>query len=506
MGRKNNMNTASKQFNWSIVIFLLVMWGLLTIRIGVPWFGHHDANGVFYMTMARNYELYGASELGFLQLHNYEIPALPENYNFYLHHPPMITWVLALVGVPMSLTEATSRWAMVCATMISIASLYVLARRLLGQKRALLVVMLYGLTPMIAYFGRMPNHEPLAIGFLMPFFTIYAQYLRYPTRARWVALAILAIFSMWTAWAAFFFFMALLFFGVIYRVETRLKKIITNWQKLLDLFGLGVVVVLATLAVPLFYESQHPGAIQRLLDVMVFRTSNIGGTRGTPEFTILEYIARQLLHMTIMMSLFVVVMGFLGIKPLLRQSRLTRTMTWAMLGGGAGFLLFFRNASYIHDYYKYYLMPAFSILACLGVVQIWGIRRSRWAKPAVLGLLVGSSIYAVIIFVGSHLSSNQSFPMDIARAINAHTTTQERILTNLTHQSPAIEFYAERNIFYENTPQMALEQAENATQPMVYVFCLNPLPESLQALPQVVVVDGDCYIIQLNGGQDEKAS
>ncbi|HRF97398.1 MAG TPA: hypothetical protein PLZ51_19450, partial [Aggregatilineales bacterium] len=142
-------------------------------------------------------------------------------------------------------------------------------------------------------------------------------------------------------------------------------------------------------------------------------------------FTILEYIARQLIHMATMMTLFVVVMGFVGVKPLLKQSRLTRTMTWAMLAGGLGFLIFFRNASYIHDYYKYYLMPAFSIMACLGVAWAWGLRRLFWVKPAVLGLLLGSTIYSVLIFVGSHASANQPFPMEIANAINAHSTTQE---------------------------------------------------------------------------------
>lgn len=206
-----------KTINRNLIILLLVMWGLLTIRLGAPWFGHHDTNGVEFMTMARNYALYGAPELGFLQLRNYEIPAQPENYIFYFRHPPMISWALGLAGVPFMLTEASSRFVMICATMISIASLYVLARRLLGQKRALFVVLLYGLTPMIVYFGRMPNHEPLVMGFLMPFITIYAQYLRYPTRTRWVALAILAILCMWTAWAAFFFFASLIFFGILYR-------------------------------------------------------------------------------------------------------------------------------------------------------------------------------------------------------------------------------------------------------------------------------------------------
>lgn len=487
------------RMNWGMVAFLLVMWGLLTIRIGAPWFGHHDTNGVVFMTTARNYSLYGASELRLLPLLNYEIPAKPEDYHFYLHHPPMISWLLALAGVPLMLTEASSRWVIICATMISLASLYVLSRRLLGQKRAMLVMILYSFTPMIAYFGRMPNHEPLVMGFLMPFFAIYAQYLRYPTRARWFALATLAILAMWTAWAAFFFLIALIFFGVIYRVETRLIKIITGWRKLFDLYALGLVVILATIAVPLFYEAQYPGAIQKLLDALVFRTSNIGGSRGAPTFTIFEYIFRQVIHITTMMTLFVVVMGIIGIKPLLKQSRLTRAMTWGMLAGGLGFLIFFRNASYIHDYYKYYLMPAFSIMACLGVIWAWRLRRIWWAKPAMVGLLFTSSLFAMLIFVGAHIAGEAPFKMDIALAIRVNTTVEDDIITNLTFQNPAIAFYAERQIAYAFSPEKALEYAKSTRRRLIYIYCLDPLTDELSQLELMPIVNGDCYLIRIKG-------
>lgn len=496
----------TNSFNWGIIILLLVMWGLLTIRIGAPWFGHHDTNGVVFMTTARNYHLYGASELRFLQLLNYEIPAKPENYNFYLHHPPMISWLLGLAGVPFTLTEASSRWVIISATMVSLASLYVLARRLLGQKGAILVVMLYGFTPMIAYFGRMPNHEPLAMGFLMPFFAIYAQYLRYPTRARWLALAILAILAMWTAWAAFFFFVALIFFGIIYRVETRFIKIVTQWRKLFDLYTLGIVVMLATIAIPLFYEIQHPGAIQKLFDALVFRTSNIGGSRGSPTFTVFEYIFRQLIHMSAMMTLFVVVMGIIGIKPLVKQSPLICAMTWGMLTGGLGFLIFFRNASYIHDYYKYYLMPAFSILAYLGVIWTWRLRRVRWVKPATAGLLTASSIFALLIFLGAHVAGRNPFQMNIASAIRSNTTIDDDIITNLTFQSPAIEFYAERRIVYAITPQKAIERVASTEQRLIYIYCLDPITDELSPFEMIPIVDGSCHLIYLKGVDEQKAS
>lgn len=304
---------------------------------------------------------------------------------------------------------------------------------------------------------------------------------------------------MWTAWAAIFFFIALIFFGVIYRVETRLIKMITNWRKLFDLYALGLVVILATIAVPLFYEAQYPGAIQKLLDALVFRTSNIGGSRGAPTFTIFEYIFRQLIHMATMMTLFVVVMGLIGIKPLLKQSRLTRTMTWGMLAGGLGFLIFFRNASYIHDYYKYYLMPAFSIMACLGVIWTWRLRRVWWSKSAMLGLLLTSSLFATLIFVGAHITGEDPFQMGVALAIRANTTVEDDIITNLIFQSPAIAFYAERQIVYAFSPEKALEYAKSTRRRLIYIYCLDPLTDELSQLELMPIVNGDCYLIQIKG-------
>jgi hypothetical protein len=67
---------------------LTVAWGLLTIRLGAAWFGHHDWSGVWVHTVVRNWQLHGAWNLRLMQVANYG-PATPETYDLYNHRPSL---------------------------------------------------------------------------------------------------------------------------------------------------------------------------------------------------------------------------------------------------------------------------------------------------------------------------------------------------------------------------------------------------------------------------------
>lgn len=149
-----------------IVILLLVMWALLTINIGDPWLEHHYGNTTWISAAARNYRLYGAAKLGYMVVIN-RGPASPSEFDYYPDHPPMIVWSIALAGIPFGQYEAVARWLSASFTLVSIAALYTASRRLFDGKRALLVASLYGLTPMVAYYGRMPSHEVIMLCFTL---------------------------------------------------------------------------------------------------------------------------------------------------------------------------------------------------------------------------------------------------------------------------------------------------------------------------------------------------
>jgi 4-amino-4-deoxy-L-arabinose transferase-like glycosyltransferase len=118
-----------------LIALLIEAWGLLTIRLGAAWFGHHDWNGVWVSSAVRNYRLYGAWNLHLMQVLN-PGPATPETYNIYNHRPPLAMWAMALAAVALGLSEASLRFVTASAMLICTAALYTLSRRLHGPARA----------------------------------------------------------------------------------------------------------------------------------------------------------------------------------------------------------------------------------------------------------------------------------------------------------------------------------------------------------------------------------
>lgn len=453
-----------------LLAFLLLMWALLVIRLDAPWFGHHDENGAWITTGARNFELYGWSTLNYLPvLKNgpLDLDRPGEDFTYYVHHPPLIVYTVAWARALLGPHEMSARLVSAFSTLISLAALFVIVRRLYNGRRALWLLPLYGLTPMIAYFGRMPNHEPLALSFILIFVAVFINWLRAPNWPRWALLAIMAGLALWTAWAAAFFFLAFGLAGLW----------LGSWPQRRQMVLLGVVIGGLTLSVVAFYQWQWDGTLDKLRDAFFYRTSSLEMRRDGESFGLLEFIFQQLVHMLPLMTFAIVVLGVAGVLlTIRREGRQQRAVILALVGGGLLYMLVFRNAFYIHDYYKIYFMPGLTIAATVAMVAGWRSRRwRRWARPTVVGLVVVSAIVSVVFFVLLHRSGStqEDYAMGLAQAVAQNSQPHSLIMTNLIRQSSAVEHYAQRSMTWQITPQDALELAAAHRESWaLYVYCV----------------------------------
>ncbi|MDQ7026486.1 MAG: glycosyltransferase family 39 protein [Anaerolineae bacterium] len=491
-----------------IVVILLGIFALLAVRINVGWYGHHDENGRWISTAIRNYALYGADELGYL-ITTTPGPANPATLRYYVNHPPLIVWTAWLSseifgyyesGMPYPDAwpkEISVRLVSIFATMISLSAFYVLCRRLLNPHLALLALIFYGFTPMIAYFGRMPNHEPLALPFIYLFITVFINWIRRFTIRRSIILAVLAVSAMWIAWASAFFFATLGLVALIYGKKKHRIAII----------GVGIITLLSTVAIPLFYDIQRPGAITDLLNAFVFRTSNRTLGRGSASFTIRQFIVQLFVHMVSAMTLAVVVFGTWGLTIAIRRKKsLTRAVIIALLGAPTGYMLVFRNAFYVHDYYKIFYMPIFIIGTVLAVHQLWLASRrglGRFARPLVVAILVWSSVLGIIWFVILHQVAKVPDFQEISAILPNYSQETDIILTNLADVHPSIDYYTYRTLVYGIAPQDAILQAETDTRSIKYLYCaINDddravLDELLGQFPSEMITD-ECRLLVMN--------
>lgn len=484
----------------AILGLLLIVWGLLLVRLDAPWFGLYDENGAWIGTAVRNYRLYGALELRGLQTLNTGPVESPDAFRYYNHHPPLIVWTTALAGELFGFHEASARWVAAAATLISVAAIYALARKLYKGKRPFWAAALYALTPAMLYFGRMPDHEclTLALGLLLA--AVWVDYLRRPTRGRWLALAGLAILAVWTSWAGLLVVIVLAGWGGWRRGRGTARGSL----------GVGAVGLLALGVLLAYYQLAWPGTLPDLMDAFVWRTSSATFGPESPPFTALDWIGHLLTDSAIIYTPIVLILAGAGIFLIRREAEMARHMLIVLAIVGFGYLILLRNASYIHSYYKLFLAPPLALAASGAVAAAFqpGLRgRVRLLRPLVAGLLVAGGVFSLIVLDGYHRSGEHPFlerggvnymPLDVAAAFGDSTRPADRILSNLKRTSLAIEFYAFRDVTWSAGPEDALAALDSDPAPLVYAYCgEDEAPPALAAYP--VEERAGCLFYRLRG-------
>lgn len=467
------------------VILLLIFWQLLLIHLNAPWFGHHDANGVWLSAVSRNYRTYGIGEIGLIPVLNRgAIP--PETALRYVRHPPLVPWLVTLAHNVFGDHELSARMVSIIGTMIATAAFYVMCRRVYNQRTALLCLIFFAFTPMLFYFGRMPNHEPVSLAFLLIFLAAFVNWSRQPTRARWRLMIVMAVLAVWTAWATFFFIVLLGVFGWLKGFQRRRMVL------LIVTAGLSVV------SVAVFYQLVYPDSLRLLVEGFVWRTSTL--SELSEDFTWGEFAYQTVIYMLPHVTFAVFLLGLVGIVPTLRQARGShQALLLALAAAGLAYIIVFRSASYVHDYYKIYLMPFLAIAAANTVMlALKKPKIRRFAQPAIISLFIVSTGFAIFYASRLYTASFADETLRFARNIADHTEPQEVVLSDLPQANPVIEYYARRYILWDVHPPDAAARAAASEYPAVYAYCGPHGPEVVIALAAEASVEtaGGCQFIR----------
>jgi 4-amino-4-deoxy-L-arabinose transferase-like glycosyltransferase len=460
---------------------MLLAWALLMFRVGGAWLGHQDANGAWISTAVMNYVRHGFIPLGGMVVLN-PTAEMFNGASYYVSHPPIAVWLpyplIALAGYD----ESLMRIIYAGATLISAAGVATFSRRLFkGSANWTMAFFLF--TPMMLYFGRMPDHEAPALAFLMVFAIALADWLNQPTSRRFALCAVLMILIAWAAWG-----------GLITAIMTGLVTLIAYRQRWRSLLGLVVIGGIAGALVILYYQLRWSGAVQDLLDHFLWRTSSATFGEGSVSFTLIEYITRISLRFLTLFTPTVMILAVIGVFLLRRADRRAAALVVGLLLGALAFILVFRNASFVHDYYLIYFAPSLALLAGSAAAYAFSAagkrqRSTRLLRPLVVALVVCLPLINITYLRQLYEGSTDPTSLVFAEALAQHTPPDALIYSNLPTVGLATELYSERAVRWSSAPP------ENTSA--YYLYCGERT--QLEALnPQTTydVLDG-CWLAQL---------
>lgn len=478
-----------------LALLLIVAWALLIVRLSAPWYGVQDAYQLWVAAGARNYERYGLENIGLALVIN-PAPSPTDEPQYYHHHPPLIIWLPALFSTIAGENETAVRYVFSAAILISVAAIYTLGRRLFGEKVAWWAALFYAFVPFVAYYGRVPGHDQLAMPIIVIFAIVFYDWLRTPTRGRFLALLGLIGLAVWTAWSAVFMVAA---FGVV-------GMFVTNRQGRIQIIAMGAFTLVSLIAMILFFQVMWDGTIQDLIEVFIWRSSSSGGRAGSNPITIAAWITRILLQTILMLTPGITAMALVGLVILRRYiNRRGAAVIAALFLGGTAYQLMFRNASYIHDYYKIILVPAFALCAALAwVVVRQQARFGHRVRPAFDVFLVAFIIPSAIVLYIWHWHGYQPLVDTMIEWINTQDNGQSEIAVYInpddyligSENALVIEYYTGRPVMWDITPSDTVDM--HAEKPVTYIYCANVQPTELSQLPSEILYEDFCTLYHIN--------
>ncbi|MEQ8672049.1 MAG: glycosyltransferase family 39 protein [Aggregatilineales bacterium] len=498
------------KFSIRLIVLLLIAWALLTFQLGSPWYGVQDSYRVWIPSAVRNYEIYGVDQIGLMVVRDSDPVNDIADLYIYSHHPPLLAWIPALLTQFTGFNELSVRYAFACATLLGIVAMYVITRRLYNDRVAWWAAAFYGLVPMVSYMGRVPGHDPLGLLAALLFTAVTINWLRQPNRARFLALLFLAWMAVWTAWPAVFM-VAGVGLGAFF---------LGNMRQRIGVIGIGVWCIVALIVLLGSYQLQWDQSIDSLLDAFVWRTSEVSGVRDSDPLTISAYLGKLFIDIFVLITPGVLVMSILGLFPLRkRSSRTALVIVGALFFGGLSYLLAFRNASYIHDYYKVFLLPSMAIVAAIAWVYL-RMRKPphRVLRPVMDGMLLTTVLLGLFVFGVLHYSAHQPEIDAIIDSINTASSEDDHLSVYFnypgydfpTGMDRVVKFYTFRRMDWNMPPEEVLANAQANEGRTLYFFCRNPDHEEsieeqqaeddlalLEAYPHEAIYEDHCVRYEL---------
>lgn len=225
------------------LLFLVAVFVIVSITgITLPYVGFHAFNFNIYSQIAHNYNTFGLLETKFAPVVSVT-EGLPLKPEYYLHHPPLVSLVIALFFKLFGEHFWVGRLSVIVFSCGSMLFLYLIGVELKGKKFALLTLTVGTLLPASALFGRMIGQESLVLFFCVTSLYLLLRYLRSANKKYLYGLLLSIALGVLSDWPMTYFVASLFPFLM---VQKRLKL---YWSMVLTAAGVALAYLLYILLI-----------------------------------------------------------------------------------------------------------------------------------------------------------------------------------------------------------------------------------------------------------------
>jgi len=403
---------------WAVLPVVILAAVILTIGIGRDYRLKHEDNNALHAAFGRAHIEAG---LATTKGHDAYVNRANGRVHFYAHHPPGCGLVLgAVFAVTGSDRPEVVRAVAIAATLMTVGLLWWIVRREAGPEPALVAALAFAVIPQAAFYGRMVNHEVLALPFIVLLVDRYFALARGGGWRAGIGLAVAATAGALIAWVTFFALAACAVHAVI--SLRRRETFPAAGRALLGVLTLGAVLFSVDIAHIAWVKG---GELSDLASILSSRLG-AGQTYGPFEWThkMLGFSRRLA---TASGTVALIWLGIRVVRALLRKALLRPVEEFAavFLGAGIGYLVVFNWGAWQHHYWQFPLLPAVVIALALAVISVAG-RARQGPRRVAHGLLLGLIILEVISASTAALYKRHTTPED--RVIQAVEKLRSRYL------------------------------------------------------------------------------
>lgn len=426
---------------WLPAFFFLITFLVVGKNLDKEFVGVHDWNGARYGNIARNYIRYGLFTTMFSQIENSGVEK-SKNFKFLTHYPPLLPISISFSYRIFGIYESATRLVPILATSGLTVVIYLIGRTIFDGKVGFIAGLLALSTPMVRYYGKNPVHEPIALFFASIAFLGTTKVLN-KKKNGWILIYLGLIFALFTTWSGVFLILGL---------TIALVKEIPN-AKIINLWFLGILLFLTHFLYIYIVTGSFFGG--GLIEVLLQRTSLVGAASQT-EFSVYELLNIVRLWASNLFTISLIVTFLIGIFFVFKyQKSHIKRIIFGILIYSIGYPLVFPNATFIHEYFIYYLVLPLTLLASYGLSKLFQ-NKVLWFMASLV-LVFAIWLERVDYIKALEESSGDKLAVQIGKVLNQKISMNDIVLIEpyafAASRLPHLSFYSDRVITLDQSSE-----------------------------------------------------